>query len=69
MSGNNIEEARMLEWKLQLNGVQILTFAGITIAVWYVSPTNWFLLPLAGLIARSVQTFIFVREFRKLLNS
>jgi hypothetical protein len=69
MSGNNIEEVRMLEWKLQLNGVQILTFAGVTIAVWYASPTNWFLLPLTGLIVRFVQTFLFARKLRRLLNS
>jgi len=69
MNSNNLEEMNKLKRELELKGVQVLAFSGITIATWYVSPSNWFLLPLAGLIVRSVQTFLFIRKFRLLLNS
>ena len=69
MDGNNLEEINKLRWELELKGIQILAFSGITIATWYVSPSHWFLLPLAVLIARFVQTVLFVRKFRLLLNS
>ncbi|APB99936.1 hypothetical protein A4F89_11615 [Polynucleobacter asymbioticus] len=69
MSGGNLEEMNKLRRELELKGVQVLAFSGITIATWYVSPSNWFLLPLTALIVRCVQTIIFIRKFKKFLNS
>lgn len=69
MSGGNLEKVRSLEWKLQLNGIQILTFAGIAIASWHVSSEDWFLLPLGALIVRSIQAVLYMRQYRKLLGS